>query len=149
MSEDTAIYDADPFAGMDVTIDERAALVEKLVHIRALKDQLATLKRQIEENESPVRAWLEAHPGEVLVDLERGITAELREKNKPAEVDLISAAKHPENEALIAEAARMGLLSARLTPLRAQRGASAAADMLLRFETPGGATHELRIERQR
>jgi hypothetical protein len=139
----------DPFEGMVDSDDEiRAALVSSLARIRALKDQQAEIKKELDALEAPLRAWLAEHR-EPLVDLERGITAELHEKRRPAEIDLISAAQKPENDTHIARAAGMGLLTARLTPLRAQKGAVECADVLLRYEMPGGVTQELRIERYR
>lgn len=127
----------------------RAELVESLVRIDALKAQKRELEADLAELTDRVKAWLEAHPGEVLVDLERGITAELKERNKPAEIDLISAAQKTENDAHIVRAAGMGLLTARLTPLRQQAGKVECADVLLKYAMPGGVTHELRVERQR
>ena len=81
-----------------------------------------------------------------LDDPELGIAAVLKERKGKASIDLVSAARLPEHAAHIVEAAQMGLLEARRTPLRAQAGKAAAADALLRYEQPGGVTTVLTIE---
>jgi len=72
--------------------------------------------------------------------------ATLIERNRPASIDLISFAEKPENEQHLARAARMGLLTASLTALRAQTGKVACADALLAYEMPGGVSQVLNVE---
>ena len=84
--------------------------------------------------------------GTPIIDGERGLVATLKERNKPASIDLISMAKHPEMEEHIIEAARTGMLNASLTPLRAMKGKAAWADALLGMEMPGGVNSVLTIQ---
>ena len=84
--------------------------------------------------------------GTPIIDGERGLVATLRERKKPASIDLISMAKHPEMEEHIIEAARTGMLNASLTPLRAMKGKAAWADALLGMEMPGGVSSVLIIQ---
>lgn len=130
------------------TEQDTRALVESLVLIRARRDQRKAVNDDLEALEGPVKAWLEAHPGETLADLERGITAEIEETNKPVEWDIKSMAEqHPQR---VIEAALMGLLSGRTSAIRSQRGKAACADMLLdRYCMPTGVKQSLRVERQR
>ena len=115
----------------------RAALVQSLARRQDLKAIIRAHQDELENIDAALKAALEADPTPI-VDGERGLVATLVTRNKPGEVDLISFAERPENEATLARAARMGLLSARLTALRAQAGKADAADALLRYEMPGG-----------
>lgn len=124
----------------------RESVVDSLHHLLELD---ATIKALTEEREI-IRQMVRIELGsmdEPLVDYERGIVATLREKKLPASIDLVTLAKHQDKEVHIIEAARSGVLSAHLTPLRALKGKTAWADALLGSEMPGGVTYELKIER--
>jgi len=110
-----------------------------------LDDLIRTLEAERTVLKDALRMELTSNP-DPIADLEHGIVATLTERRKPAAIDLITMAKHPEHEANIVEAARSGLLNAALTPLRAMRGKSPAADALLSYEMPGGVDFILRIE---
>jgi hypothetical protein len=124
----------------------RAELVEALARRQDLKALIKGMQDELDNIDAMLRAALEADPTPI-VDGERGLAATLVERNRPAEVDLISFAEKPEHEALLARAARMGLLRANLTALRGQKGKADAADALLRFEMPGGVSRVLNVER--
>ena len=81
-----------------------------------------------------------------IIDGERGIVATLRERKKPASIDLVSMSKNSGEEEHIIEAARTGVLNASLTPLRSLRGKSASVDAMLKYEMPSGVTEILVIE---
>jgi hypothetical protein len=126
----------------------RAELVEALARRQDLKALIKGMQDELDNIDAMLRAALEADPTPI-VDGERGLAATLVERNRPAEVDLISFAEKPEHEALLARAARMGLLRANLTALRGQKGKADAADALLRFEMPGGVNRVLNVEQTR
>ena len=128
--------------------DSRADVEESLHRIVLLDQQIKALTDEREILRDAARMEL-TNDGTPIIDLERGIVAMLREKRKPASIDLVSMAKHPDQEAHIVEAARSGVLNASLTPLRALKGKSAWADALLKMEMPSGMTVELRIESTR
>jgi alkylation response protein AidB-like acyl-CoA dehydrogenase len=114
-------------------INDLTAYIKEMTEERdALKDQV---KRVLEENPDP------------LVDGERGLVATLKPRRLPAVIDLITFSQKPEAAEVLAEAGRMGFLNALLTPLRAQKGKSAVADVLLNYEMNGGESHVLTIER--
>ena len=125
-----------------VETDRGAASLSRIVELDAL---IKTLESERTALKDALRMELTANP-DPIADLEHGIVATLTERRKPAAIDLITMAKHPEHEANIVEAARTGLLSAALTPLRAMKGKSPAADALLSYEMPGGVDYILRIE---
>ena len=124
----------------------REEAVGMLGRIKELDGYIGEATEERDALKAAVRAVLE-DDRDPLIDGEHGIVATLKDKNKPASVDVISFAKKPEHAALLVEAGAMGFLTVALTPLRAQKGKSAAADALLRYEMPGGSTSELRIER--
>ena len=129
-------------AEFGVDTDRGASLLARILVLKAQEKALAEERAALEQI---VRMELTNNP-DPIVDGERGIVATLVDRNKPASIDLISMAKHPELEGMIVEAARVGLLSVPLTPLRAMRGKSPAVDSLMRFEIPGGITQVLEIK---
>ena len=124
----------------------REDIVDSLHRLLALDATIKALEEEREIMWQAVRIEL-GSMDEPLVDFERGIVATLKEKKLPASIDLVTLAKHQDKEAHIIEAARSGVLSARLTPLRTLKGKTAWADALLAAEMPGGVTYELKIER--
>ena len=117
-----------------------------LARIEELNGYIGGLMDERDALKAAVRAVLE-DDREPLIDGEHGLVATLRDKNKPATVDVISFARKPENAQHLAYVAQSGLLNVALTAARALKGKSAAVDELLRYEMPGGGTTELRIER--
>lgn len=108
--------------------------------IKTLTEEKNALAEQFKEE-------LKRNP-DPIVDGEHGLVATRIERRGAAEFDLISMAQRPEMERLIVEAAREGLLAGRTTAIRAQKGHSEAADVLLRsFEMPGQASYVLNVER--
>ena len=124
----------------------REEAVGMLARIEELNGYIGGLMDERDALKAAVRAVLE-DDREPLIDGEHGLVATLRDKNKPATVDVISFARKPENAQHLAYVAQSGLLNAALTAARALKGKSAAVDELLRYEMPGGGTTELRIER--
>ena len=126
----------------------REKIVDSLHRLLEFDAKIKALTEEREIMRQLVRIEL-GSMDEPMVDFERGIVATLREKKLPASIDLVTLAKHQDKEAHIIEAARSGVLSALLTPLRSLKGKTAWADALLGAEMPGGVTYELRIERTR
>lgn len=126
-----------------MTSSETVALVKRL---HDLRDIIKGLKSEEEQVAAALKAALESDP-EPIVDGEHGLVARLQERNKPAEVDLISFSKRPDGERLLREAAEQGLLSARVTQLKGLAGRSEAADALLSVSAPGGVTSILVVEK--
>ena len=124
----------------------REEAVGMLARIEELNGYIGGLMDERDALKAAVRAVLE-DDREPLIDGEHGLVATLRDKNKPATVDVISFARKPENAQHLAYVAQSGLLNVALTAARALKGKSTAVDELLRYEMPGGGTTELRIER--
>ena len=125
--------------------DFRAKAEESLHRIVQLDDQIKALQEEREMLKDAVKMELSSDHTPI-IDGERGIVATLRERKKPASIDLVSMSKNSGEEEHIIEAARTGVLNASLTPLRALRGRSAWADGLLKYEMPSGVTEILVIE---
>lgn len=125
-----------------IETDRGASTLSRIIELDAY---IKTLEAERTALKDALRMELTNNPDPV-VDAEHGIVATLSERKKPASIDLITMAKHPEHEASIVEAARTGLLTAALTPLRAMKGKSPAADALLSYEMPGGVDYILKIE---
>lgn len=138
---------ADNFTEFGVT-DGRSDVAESLHRIVFLDEQIKVLTEEREILRQRARIEL-GYDGTPIIDLERGIVATLKERRRPASIDLVTLAKRPEGEAHIVEAARSGVLNASLTPLRALKGKAAWVDALLNMEMPDGMTYELRIESTR
>ena len=126
--------------------DFRAKAEESLHRILQLDGQIKALQEEREMLKDAVKMELSSDHTPI-IDGERGIVATLRERKKPASIDLVSMSKKTGEEEHIIEAARTGILNASLTPLRALRGRSAWADGLLKYEMPSGVTEILIIER--
>ena len=124
----------------------REEAVGMLARIKDLDGYIGDCMDERDALKAAVRAVLE-DDREPLIDGEHGLVATLRDKNKPATVDVISFARKPENAQHLAYVAQSGLLNVALTAARALKGKSTAVDELLRYEMPGGGTTELRIER--
>ena len=125
--------------------DFRAKAEESLHRILQLDEQIKALQEEREMLKDAVMMELSSDHTPI-IDGERGIVATLRERKKPASIDLVSMSKNSGEEEHIIEAARTGVLNASLTPLRALRGRSAWADGLLKYEMPSGVTEILVIE---
>ena len=125
--------------------DFRAKAEESLHHLLQLDEQIKALQEEREMLKDAVKMELSSDHTPI-IDGERGIVATLRERKKPASIDLVSMSKNSGEEEHIIEAARTGVLNASLTPLRALRGRSAWADGLLKYEMPSGVTEILVIE---
>ena len=127
---------------------ERAEAEAMLPRIWELEGQQKAIEQELGELKAKVKRALEQDAMPLVGELpnERRISASLKPRNKPASIDLISLARHPEHERHIVEAAQMGLLTASMTPLRAQKGRAACADALLAFEMPAGVNEILTIE---
>jgi hypothetical protein len=125
--------------------DFRAKAEESLHRIVQLDEQIKALQEEREMLKDAVKMELSSDHTPI-IDGERGIVATLRERRKPASIDLVSMSKKTGEEEHIIEAARTGILNASLTPLRALRGKSASADALLKYEMPSGITEILVIE---
>ena len=125
--------------------DFRAKAEESLHRILQLDEQIKALQEEREMLKDAVMMELSSDHTPI-IDGERGIVATLRERKKPASIDLVSMSKNSGEEEHIIEAARTGVLNASLTPLRALRGRSAWADGLLKYEMPSGITEILVIE---
>ena len=142
--------DEEPFEAMRLEVDrkERETLEGSLARILALKEQQKAITDELELLEGPVRQYLELG-GQTLVDGERGIVASLKEVRAPGSIDLATLAHQPAHAEHIVEAARAGILTASLTPLRALKGRSEWVDALLRAEMPGGIRTQLIIKAER
>ena len=123
----------------------RAKAEESLYRILQLDEQIKALQEERELLKDGVKMELSSDRTPI-IDGERGIVATIRERKRPASIDLPSMSKKAGEEEHIIEAARTGILNASLTPLRALRGRSAWADGLLRYEMPSGVTEILVIE---
>jgi len=123
----------------------RAKAEESLHRILQLDEQIKALQEEREMLKDGVKMELSSDRTPI-IDGERGIVATLRERKKPASIDLVSMSKKMGAEKHIIEAARTGILNASLTPLRALRGKSASVDAMLKYEMPSGVTEILVIE---
>lgn len=124
---------------------ECASVGDSLYRIRLLDGQIKALSEERDALKAALKQRLTDNP-DPIVDGEHGLVATLVEKNRAASIDLATMAQHPELESLIVEAARAGVLDARITNIRSMRGRTAWADALMRYEMPGGVAYELRIE---
>ena len=125
--------------------DFRAKAEESLHRILQLDEQIKALQEEREMLKDAVKMELSSDHTPI-IDGERGIVATLRERKKPASIDLVSMSKNSGEEEHIIEAARTGVLNASLTPLRSLRGKSASVDAMLKYEMPSGVTEILVIE---
>ena len=125
--------------------DFRAKAEESLHRILQLDEQIKALQEEREMLKDGVKMELSSDRTPI-IDGERGIVATLRERKKPASIDLVSMSKNSGEEEHIIEAARTGVLNASLTPLRSLRGKSASVDAMLKYEMPSGVTEILVIE---
>ena len=125
--------------------DFRAKADERLHRIVQLDEQIKALQEEREMLKDAVKMELSSDHTPI-IDGERGIVATLRERKKPASIDLVSMSKNSGEEEHIIEAARTGVLNASLTPLRSLRGKSASVDAMLKYEMPSGVTEILVIE---
>ena len=127
--------------------EERAFLEASLATLA--RDEAA--QKQLKEQVDPIRARLKAyhdrHPDEVIMDAERGLVANFVESNKGDEVDLIALVDTPNAAETLVSMARAGILSARVTPLKALRGKAAWADHALHHTNSSGVKVSLSIER--
>lgn len=83
---------------------------------------------------------------DAIIDGEHQLVCTMKERKGGAEFDLISMAQA--DDRLVVEAARQGLLKANVAAIRAQKGHSEAADVLLgKYEMPGPSTFALIVER--
>jgi len=123
--------------------DRGASTISRLMEVKEFIKNLTAEKEALEQ---ALRIELTNNP-EPIIDGEHGLVATLKERRAPATIDLVTMATHPEHAAHIVEAARSGLLTASLTPLRAMKGKSAHADALLSYEMPSGASYVLTLER--
>lgn len=119
-------------------------LADAVRRIKELEALAKPIQEEIAELKTLVKTAIEETRDPVVAE---PYVATLRERNRSAEVDIISAAQRPEVGEHIVRAAAMGLLSVRLTALKAQLGKAQCADVLMRYLSPGGVTTELRIER--
>ena len=103
--------------------DFRAKAEESLHRIVQLDEQIKALQEEREMLKDAVKMELSSDHTPI-IDGERGIVATLRERKKPASIDLVSMSKNSGEEEHIIEAARTGVLNASLTPLRALRARS-------------------------
>jgi len=123
------------------TAEELSQMLARYVE---LDQAIKPMVEERDELKAAIKAYIEEYGEPVTIE---GWAATVREKNKPAEIDLISAAQKQSNDEHIVRAASMGLLKANLTPLRALSGKAECADILLGYLMPAGVTTELRIER--
>lgn len=123
---------------------DRHELAGTLRHILMLKAQKKAIEEELSELEGQLKTALEEDSDPLRDDL--GNVAYLKPRSKPDEVDLITFADKPDAPRLLAEAAKQGVLTVRLTQLKGLAGKSDAADALLRMKMPGGETHTLQIE---
>lgn len=128
--------------------DERQAAVDSLHRIQEIKGLVKTLEDEQRLLEMYLRLVLN-QDGEPVIDLERGLVATLKDVRTPATIDLVTLAEHVDGPQYLQSAARAGLLTAKLTPLRALKNTSPWADALLRVEMPGGVSSRLTIESTR
>lgn len=124
-----------------ISTDRGASALARLV---VVKEQLKALTAEKDAIEQALKVELTNNP-DPIVDGEHHIVAVLKERSKPASIDLVTMATIPQAQAHIVEAARAGVLSAALTPLRALKGTSAWADALLHMEIPGGVNFVLEV----
>ena len=127
--------------------EERAFLEASLASLAWDEGVLKQLRDQVEGLRSRLKAYHEKHPEDVIADMERGIVASFVESNKGDEVDLIALAETPNAAETLVSMARAGILSARVTPLKALRGKSAWADHALHHTNSSGVKVSLSIER--
>lgn len=126
-----------------VATDRGASTLSRIVeldgYIRAMEAERNTLREQL-KNE------LGTDPTPI-IDGEHGLVATLTERRKPASIDLGTLARDDDRAGeWLCEAARAGVLTATLTPLRALKGRNEWADRLLAREMPSGVDYVLRIE---
>jgi len=123
----------------------REELIPLLVKIREGEELIKGIQAQVDADKARLKTALEADP-QPIVDGEFGLVAHLVDRNKPAEVDMISFAKRGDAERLLREAAEQGLLTARVGQLKGMKGRSEAADALLAVTAPGGTSQYVSVE---
>lgn len=128
----------------------RDLAARSLARIHELKGIKKGIEDELSALEGLVKRALELDPdplvGELAEDSPARIVASLKERRKPASIDLGSLASEPNGERYLGDAARAGVLTASLTPLRALKGRNAWADALLSREMPGGVSDVLVME---
>lgn len=134
-------YDEEDMTDASLTPAELAEMLSRYVE---LDHGIKPMVEERDEIKAALKAHIENTREPIVIE---GWAASVREKNKPASVDLISAAQKETNDTHIVRAAGMGMLTANLTALRGQSGKVECADVLLGYLMPGGTTSEFRVER--
>ena len=119
----------------------RGALESTLVEYVRARDLEASAKRAKDEIASPIKSWLEQNPGEVLVDGEHGITAELQHRATAPVYDLITI--YETDPVLFERLIKTGCLQVNGAAVKAQGAQVAGVD---RFASPGGVSTALTVK---
>ena len=131
-------------ADFGVETDRGASTLQRILDLDGYIKEMTAERDALKDL---LRMELTSNP-DPIVDLERGISAVLTERRKPASIDLGTMARDdPKAGEWLTEAARAGVLNAALTPLRALKGKSEWADKLLAREMNMGIDQVLRIEK--
>lgn len=128
---------------------KRDDVVASLPRIVELEAQQKAIEQELNLLKTRAKDALADDPMPLIATLPDEVTkvvATLKQRNKPASIDLKAVADAPRGEEFLADAARALVLTAALTPLRALKGRGAWADALLAAEMPGGISDVLTIE---
>ena len=108
---------ADYWAGMDeMSESDLVSLLKPYAEARQAKTDAETVMKGISDR---LKAWLDQHPGEELVDGEHGLRATLKERRGTAPYDLTSIAK--QDQVLFQRLLDMGCLQVNAVAVKAQK----------------------------
>ena len=130
--------------GSDFTAAQLEAMLPSLLALRRQRDDLDRAYKKAAE---PVRAYLDAHPGEELRDGESGITACLQERAGGLALDVMTLAEKAPH--LLTWLAVRGGLKLDATAWKAIKDKAAEAVDLKRYTYPAGGTTALIIEKEK
>jgi hypothetical protein len=128
----------------DFTEGQLIALLKGLYEIKRQRNDLDDAYKKASE---PVRAWLDAHPGEQLYDGESRIVARLQDRTGAPELDVISLyQKDPET---ILGLASFGCLKLDAKAWQAIQGKSISAENAKPYLMPGKASVALILDKEK
>lgn len=124
---------------------EQGYTVDLLHKFVAARNAATVYGREKDAIGAEIKAWLEQHPEEVLLDGERGITAQLQERSLPGRTADFNAL-WDNNQRLFEQLVRNGCLRIDMTALKAAGPLVAGIE---RYLAPAGKTAALEVKEQR
>ena len=128
----------------EFTEAQLTALLPGIYQLKRMRDDSAD---QYKNATAPIRAWLDAHPGDFLRDGETGISARLQDRKGSQEIDAIRLAEaKPE---LLLWLARQGCLKLDANGWKGMVGKAIEVDDARGFLMPGKGSVALLIDKEK